>query len=78
MKIKRLSHRKLGFVITGKMQNDGDIQYIPMEYRMEINANCPCSKTKCIRHGRCNECRAHHAKRNRPRPCERKGKICMK
>ena len=52
MKIKRLSHRKLGFVITGKMQNDGDIQYIPMEYRMEINANCPCSKTKCIRHGR--------------------------
>lgn len=67
-------YKKLGFVVTDKMQNDGGIQYVPMEYRMITNVDCPCSKAKCIRHGKCNECRAHHEKHNRPRPCERERK----
>lgn len=65
-------YKRLGFIITGEVQNDGGIQYVPMEYRMIINPDCPCTKVKCARHGKCNECRAHHEKRNRPRSCERK------
>lgn len=38
-----------------------------------INENCPCKKKKCERHGNCDECRKHHAKSKRQRPCE-KGK----
>ncbi|MGN1086604.1 MAG: GNAT family N-acetyltransferase [Porcipelethomonas sp.] len=64
-------YKKLGFEITGDVREDGGIQYVPMKYRMVYNEDCPCTKLKCIRHGRCNECRAHHAKRGRPRPCER-------
>ena len=64
-------YKKLGFKITGDIQEDGGIQYIPMEYRMVLNESCPCKKIKCVRHGKCNECRAHHAKSERPRPCER-------
>lgn len=64
-------YKKMGFAIKGDIHEDSGIQYIPMEYRMVINENCPCMKAKCIRHGRCNECRAHHRKLNRLRPCER-------
>lgn len=64
-------YKKLGFSVTDEIQTDNEIQYVPMEYRTVINKNCPCSKVKCIRHGKCNECRAHHAKRNRILPCER-------
>ncbi|MGN0404231.1 MAG: GNAT family N-acetyltransferase [Bariatricus sp.] len=64
-------YKKLGFAVTGEMKQDNGIQYVPMEYRMIVNPNCPCAKTKCIRHGKCNECRAHHEKSNRLRPCER-------
>lgn len=24
------------------------------------NENCPCTRTKCERHGKCDECRQHH------------------
>lgn len=65
-------YKKLGFEITGDVQEEGGIQYVPMKYTTVFNENCPCTKLKCIRHGRCNECRAHHAKKSRPRPCERK------
>ncbi|MGN1095459.1 MAG: GNAT family N-acetyltransferase [Eubacteriales bacterium] len=67
-------YQKLGFVITNEIKCENGIQYVPMEYRTVINKNCPCSK-KCIRHGKCNECRAHHAKHNRSLPCERKVNI---
>lgn len=33
--------------------------------------DCPCKKVKCERHGKCDECRAHHEQSGRPRPCER-------
>jgi len=38
-----------------------------------IQKDCPCKKKKCPRHGRCEECRAHHAASTRRRPvyCER-------
>ena len=65
-------YKRLGFVTTDEVQNDGGIWYVPMEYTMVCNEDCPCSKVTCIRHGKCNECRAHHGKRNRLRPCERK------
>lgn len=39
-----------------------------------INENCPCKKKKCERHGKCDECRKHHAesKRQRPVACEKR------
>ena len=42
--------------------------------RMMINENCPCKKKKCERHGKCDECRKHHAESKRQRPvyCEKK------
>lgn len=64
-------YSKLGFVQTDDVQDDGGIQYVPMEYQMVINENCPCEKTKCKRHGHCNECRARHAESAQPRPCDR-------
>ncbi|MGN0808553.1 MAG: hypothetical protein ACI4NQ_01140 [Christensenellales bacterium] len=41
-----------------------------------INENCPCKKKKCDRHGKCDECRKHHAesKRQMPVACERRKK----
>lgn len=65
-------YKKLGFSVVGEIQSDGGIQYVPMEYRMTINENCPCSKTNCVRHGHCAECKAHHAISERLRPCERR------
>lgn len=65
-------YKKLGFVQTDQVQEDGGIQYVPMKYQMAIIEDCPCSKKKCKRHGHCNECRAYHAKSNRPRPCGRR------
>lgn len=45
---------------------------------MEDN-ECPCKKKKCERHGRCAECREHHAnsKRQRPVACERTKKSIL-
>lgn len=42
---------------------------------MAINKNCPCKREKCERRGKCDECRAYHAKAGRQIPvsCE-KGK----
>lgn len=33
--------------------------------------NCPCKKKNCIRHGKCDECRKHHADSKRPVYCEK-------
>lgn len=43
---------------------------------MAINENCPCKKKKCERHGKCDECRKHHAeyKHQRPVACEKEKK----
>lgn len=42
---------------------------------MTENKNCPC-KRKCERHGKCTECRKHHAQFKKPFSvaCERIGK----
>lgn len=32
------------------------------------NINCPCKKKKCERHGKCVECKKHHAESKRQRP----------
>lgn len=37
----------------------------------EIKADCPCPKTKCERHGRCQECTAYHARKNKLPRCKR-------
>ena len=44
---------------------------------MIINENCPCKRKKCERHGKCDECRKHHAESERQRPvyCEKKKKV---
>lgn len=43
---------------------------------MTINGNCPCKKKKCECHGKCDECRKHHAEsiHNRPVYCENEKK----
>lgn len=51
-------YEKLGFVQMDDVQEENGIQYVPMKYQMTEAEDCPCSKTKCIRHGHCNECRA--------------------
>ncbi|MGN1234475.1 MAG: GNAT family N-acetyltransferase [Christensenellaceae bacterium] len=66
-------YRKLGFTVTADVQTEGGIRYVPMEYRSVVVAHYPCPKKTCIRHGQCNECRAHHAGRKRPCPCEKVG-----
>lgn len=39
-----------------------------------INEKCPCKRKECERHGKCDECRKHHAefKRLMHVACERK------
>ncbi|MDD6462688.1 MAG: GNAT family N-acetyltransferase [Clostridiaceae bacterium] len=64
-------YEKLDFVRTDGVKEENGIRYVPMEYRTEIKENCPCKKSNCIRHGHCNECRAHHEKSGRERPCEK-------
>lgn len=43
---------------------------------MMMNENCPCKKKKCIRHGKCDECKKHHAesKARMPVYCERENR----
>lgn len=43
---------------------------------MTINEKCPCKRKKCERHGKCDECRKHHAEAKQQRPvyCEKKKK----
>ena len=43
---------------------------------MMMNENCPCKKKKCIRRGKCDECRKHHAKSKTRMPvyCERENR----
>lgn len=36
--------------------------------KVMVNKACPCKKKKCERHGKCYECRQHHAESNRQRP----------
>ena len=39
---------------------------------MEENNQCNCPKTKCTRHGKCDECRKHHAEHKKYPPfCDR-------
>lgn len=64
-------YEKLGFVQTNTVQEESGIQYVPMEYRMLINKDCPRTKKKCIRHGHCNECKAYHVDSKKLRVCER-------
>ena len=47
-----------------------------MGIRMKKNENCPCVRKKCERHGKCDECRKHHAEAKQQRPvyCEKKKK----
>ncbi|MGN0456396.1 MAG: hypothetical protein ACI4F2_06030 [Acutalibacteraceae bacterium] len=38
----------------------------------KINQDCPCKRTKCARHGNCEECKKHHALKKKHLPaCER-------
>lgn len=43
-----------------------------MVIKIIVNEKCPCKKAKCEFHGKCDECRKHHADSKRQRPCERK------
>jgi hypothetical protein len=36
-----------------------------------IRQDCPCPKKKCERHGKCEECTAHHAKKGKLPYCKR-------
>lgn len=64
-------YKKLGFEQIEDVKEEDGIKYVLMKYQMIIKKDCPCLKTKCKRHGHCNECRARHCKSNRPPYCER-------
>ena len=39
---------------------------------MEESIECKCPRTECPRHGRCEECRTHHAEHKKHPPyCDR-------
>lgn len=80
IKSKRVQE-KLGFVyhhtcdevevpLMGEIRI-GHTNVMTKERWFSLEGNCPCRKNRCERHGKCDECRAHHEKSKRPRPCER-------
>ena len=40
----------------------------------DIRADCPCKRTKCSRHGRCDQCLRHHDNKRYPAACKRSEK----
>ena len=66
-------YHRLGFHDTDAEQVVNGLRFTPMELEMVKNENCPCKRKKCKRHGKCDECRKHHAgaKRQRPVACEK-------
>lgn len=47
------------------------IRSLGLPLRLVVQADCPCSKAKCSRHGHCAECYQHHAARGRLPYCLR-------
>lgn len=45
---------------------------------MERPAVCNCPKTKCVRHGNCEQCEAYHRERNNRPYCRREKGIFRK
>ena len=41
-------YKKLGFIIVGELQSDDGISYVPMEYRMVCDKDCPCPSTAAM------------------------------
>jgi hypothetical protein len=41
---------------------------------LEERKACPCKRVKCIRYGKCEECRIHHRDKKNPEYCMRKKK----
>ena len=52
-------YHHLGFEDTAPEQLTDGIRFTPMECRC-ANADCPCKRKHCSRHGRCAACREHH------------------
>ena len=71
-------YERLGFTVTDGVREENGIRYVPMAYKRTSKEDCPCKRTDCARHGRCAECRAHHARKKRILPCERGGLLKIK
>lgn len=56
--------------LTASLLKENHIQVIRASQVSQTFLCCPCS-AKCHRHGRCDECRSHHAGRKNPPFCER-------
>jgi len=39
---------------------------------MELNENCICPRKSCVRHGKCDECRAYHEAKGEKSNCDKK------
>ena len=50
--------------IIGSNNDDGVAKWLEENY-------CPCRRNECERHGKCGECRKHHAEKNKKPSCER-------
>lgn len=64
-------YRRLGFRETAPEQLTDGVRYTPMECRLR-NADCPCKRAKCSRHGNCVACREYHGDpKQNPAACQR-------
>ena len=71
--VKEHCKARSGLKQSGDYDKISEEKLVKRRRSME-NKDCPCRKKKCERHGKCDECRAHHeaSKRQRPVACERK------
>ncbi len=49
----------------------GNIRGLDLPLLLVVRAECPCSKTKCTRYGRCEECAAYHGEKGKLPYCFR-------
>ena len=56
--------------LTARLLRQNGIRVLCASRVLQTGLDCPCT-AKCRRHGRCDECRAHHARRDTPPCCER-------
>ena len=52
-------YQRLGFCETDTEQTTDGIRYTPM-LCVTKRTDCPCKRTRCVRHGNCVSCREHH------------------
>ncbi|MDD3336885.1 MAG: GNAT family N-acetyltransferase [Eubacteriales bacterium] len=63
-------YSRLGFHATDNEQVSSGIRFTPMECILK-DPDCPCTRSRCQRHGDCAACREHHKSKKNTVACER-------